>query len=163
MTIQFSSVSTRVTAQSLSHSVMWYSLQPHEMQHDGPSCPSPTPGDYPNSHLLSRWCPTTISSSVSPFSPCPQPFPASGTFLMSKLYISGGQSIGIWASTSILPMNTQDSTPLGWTGWISVQSKGHTRVFFNAAVQKYQSFMLSILYASTIRCIYDYWKNRSLD
>ena len=103
-------------------------------------CPSPTPGVYPNSCPLSPRCHLTISSSVIPFSSCPQAFPASGSFHMSQLFASGGQSIGVSASTSVLPMNTQDWCPLGWTGWISLQSKGLSRVFSNTTVQKHQFF-----------------------
>ena len=99
------------------------SLQPHGLQHARPSCPSPTPGVYPNSFSLSRWWHPTISSSVIPFSSCLQSFPASWSFQMSQLFTSGGQSIGVTASTSILPMNTHDWSLLGWTGWISLQSK----------------------------------------
>ena len=116
------------------------SLQPHESQHARPPCPSPTPGIYPNPCPLSRWCHPTISSSVVPFSSCPQSFPASGSFQMSQLFASGGQSTGVSASTSVLPMNTQDSSPLGWTGWISLKSKGLSRVFSNTTVQKHQFF-----------------------
>ena len=99
-------------------------LQPHESQHTRPPCPSPTPGVYPNSCPLSRWCHPTISSSVIPFSSCPQSFPAAGSFQMSHFFLSGGQSIGVLASASVLPMHIQDWFPLGWTGWISLQSKG---------------------------------------
>ena len=113
------------------------SLQPHEPQHARPPCPSPTPGVYPNSCPLSRWCHPTISSSVVPFS-CRQSFPASGYFQMSQLFASGGQSIGVSASTSVPPMNTQGWCPLGWAGWISLQSKGLSRVFSNTTVQKHQ-------------------------
>ena len=98
------------------------SLQPYEPQHARPPCPSPTPGVHPNPCPLSRWCHPTISSSVVPFSSCPQSFPASGSFPMSQLFASGGQNIGVSASTSVLPMNTQDWSPLGWTGGISLQS-----------------------------------------
>ena len=102
-------------------------------------CPSPTPGIHPNPYPLSQWCHPVISSSVAPFSSCPQSFPASGSFQMSPLFTSGGQSIGVSASTSVLPMNTQDWSPLGWTGWISLQSKGLSSVFSNTTVQKRQS------------------------
>ena len=95
-----------------------------ELQHARPPCPSPTPRIYPDSCPMSRWCHPTISSSVIPFSSCPQSFPASGSFQMSHFFTSGGQSIGVSASTSVLPMNIQDWFPLGWTGWISLQSKG---------------------------------------
>ena len=100
-----------------SHSVVSDSLWPHEPQHTRPPCPSPTPGVHPNPCPSSQWCPPTISSSVVPFSSCPQSFPGSGSFQMSQLSAWGGQSIGVSASTSVLPMNTQDWSPLGWTGW----------------------------------------------
>ena len=105
-----------------SHSVMSDSLQPHEPQHARPPCPSPTARVYPYPCPLSRWCHPTISSSVVPFSSCPQSFPASGSFQMSQLFASGGQSTGVSASTSVLPMNIQDRSPLGWTGWISLET-----------------------------------------
>ena len=111
-----------------SHSVMSDSLRPHEPQHTRPPCPSPSPEVHSNSCPLSRWCHPTISSSVVPFF-CPQYFPASGSFPMSQFFASDGQSIGVSASASVLPMNTQDWSPLGWTGWISLQSKGLSRVF----------------------------------
>ena len=104
-------------------------LQPHGLQHARLPCPSPTPGVYPNSCPLSQWCHPTISPSVIPFSSHLQSFPASGSFQMSQLFTSGSQSIGVSASISVLPMNTQDWSPLGWTGWISLQSKGLSRVF----------------------------------
>ena len=109
-------------------SVMASSLWPHESQHARPPCPSPTPGVHPNPCPLSQWCRPTISSSVVPFSSCPQSFPASGSFPMSQLFTSGVQSIGVSASTSVLPMNTQDWSSLGWTGWTFLQSKGLSRV-----------------------------------
>ena len=112
-------------------------LQPHELQHARPPCPSPTPGVHPNPCPLRRWCHPTISSSIIPFSSCPQSFPASGSFPMSQLFARGGQSIGVSASTSALAMNTQDWSALGWTGWISLQSKGLSRVFSNTTVQKH--------------------------
>ena len=131
-----------------SHSVMSNSLRPHEPQHTRPPCPSPTPGVYSNPCLSSQWCHPTISSSVVPFSFCSQSFPASGSFQMSQLFASGGQSIGVSASTSVLPMNTQDWSPLGWTGWISLQSKGLSRVFSNTTVQKHQFFSTQLSYLS---------------
>ena len=103
-------------------------------------CPLPTPGVHPNPCSSSWWCHPTISSSVVPFSTCPQSFPASGSFPMSQLFALGGQNIGVSASTSALPMNTQDWSPLGWTGWISLQAKGLSRVFSNTTVQKHQFF-----------------------
>ena len=123
-----------------SRSVMSDSLWPHGLQHARPPCPSPIPGVYPNSCPLSQWCHPTISSSVILFSSCPQSFPASGSFQMSQLFASGGQSIGVSASTSVLLMNTQDWSPLGWTGWISLWSKDLSRVFSSTTVQKYQFF-----------------------
>ena len=114
------------------------SLWPHELQHIRPPCPSPTPRVHPNSCPLSQWCQPTISFSVVPFSSCPQSFPASESFPMSQLFTSGGQSTGVSASVSVLPMNTQDWSPLGWTGWISLQSRGLSRVFSNTAVQGIQ-------------------------
>ena len=123
-----------------SHSVVSDSLRPHESQHPRPPCPTPTPGVYPNPCLSSQWCHPAISSSIVPFSSCPQSLPASGSFPMSQLFTSGGQSIGVSASASVLPMNTQDWSPLGWTGWISLQSKGLSRVFSNTTVQKHQFF-----------------------
>ena len=115
-------------------------LRPDEPQHARPPCPSPTPGVHPNPCPLSRWCHPTISSSVVPFSSCLQSFPASGSFQMSQLFTSGGQNIAVSASTSVLPMNTQDWSPLGWTGWISLQSKGLSRVFSSTTLQKHQFF-----------------------
>ena len=113
------------------------SLQPHEPQHARPPCPSPTPRVYSNSCPSSRWCHPTISSSVVPFS-WPQSFPASGSLPVSQLFTWGGQSTGVSASASVLPMNTQGWSPLGWTGWVSLQSKGLSRVFSNTTVQKHQ-------------------------
>ena len=127
---QFSSV-------QFSRSFMSDSLRPHESQHSRPPCPSPAPGVYPNSCPSSRWCHPAISSSVVPFSSCPQSLPTSGSFPMSQLFAWGGQSIGVSASASVLPMDTQDWSPLGWTGWISLQSKGLSRVFSNTTVQKH--------------------------
>ena len=130
------------TVQSVqfSCSVVSDSLWPHELQHTRPPCPSSTPGVHLNSCPLSRWCHPAISSSVIPFSSCPQSLPAPGSFQMSQLFTSGGQSITVSASTSVLPMNTQDLSPLGWTGWISLQSKGLSRLFSNTTVQKHQFF-----------------------
>ena len=133
-----------------SRSVMFNSLWSHESQHARPPWTTPTPWAYPNSCPLSRWCLPTISSSVVPFSSCPQSFPASGSFQMSQFFTSGGRSIGVSASTSDLPMNTQDWSPLGWTGWISLQSKGLSRVFSNTTVQKHQFFSAQLsLYSNS--------------
>ena len=119
------------------------SLIPHGLQHARPPCPSPTPGVYPDSCPLSPWCHPTISSSVIPFS-CPQSFLASGSFPVSQLFAWGGQSIEVSASASVPPMNTQDWSPLGWTSWISLQSKGLSRVFSNTTVQKHQFFCVQL-------------------
>ena len=116
----------------------------HESQYARPPCPSPSPGVHSNSHPLSQWCHPAISSSVVSFSSCPKSLPASGSFQMSQLFTSGGQSIGVSASKSVLPMNTQDWSPLGWTGWISLQSKGLSRVFSNTTVQKHQFFCIQL-------------------
>ena len=124
----------------LSCSVVSNSLRPHESQHDRPPCPSPTPWVNTNSCLLSWWCHPAISSSIVLFSSCPQSLPASESFPMSQLFAWCGQSIGVSASASVPPMNTQDWPPLGWTGWISLQSKGLSRVFSNTTVQKHQFF-----------------------
>ena len=123
-----------------SRSVMFDSLQPHGLQHARPPCSSPTPRVYSNSCPSSRCCHPTISSSVVPFSSCLQSFPTSGSFPMSQFFASGGQSIGASASASasVLPINIRDWSPLGWTGWISLQSKGLSRVFSNTTVQKHQ-------------------------
>ena len=142
-------------------SVVSDSLRHCGPQHAGPPCLSPTPGVYSDSCLLSRRCHPTISSSVIPFSSCTQSFPATGSFQMSQLSISGGQSTGVSASTSVLPMNIQAWSPLGWTGWISLQSKGLSRVFSNT-VQKHQFFGAQLSLQS-LTSIHDYWKNHSLD
>ena len=123
-----------------SHSVVSDFLWPHGFQHASPLCPSPTPGAYTNSCPLSRWCHPTISSSVIPFCSCLKSFPASGSFPMSQLFTSGGQSFGVSASTKVLPMNTQDCFLSGWTGWISLQYKVLSKVFSNTTVQKHQFF-----------------------
>ena len=117
-----------MSVNQFSRSVMSDSLGPHESQHARPPCPSPTPGVYLNSCPLRRWCHPAISSSVIPFSSCPQSLPASESFPMSQLFAWGGQNIGVSASASVLPMNTQDWSPLGWTGWISLQSEGLSRL-----------------------------------
>ena len=138
--IQFSSVTQ-----------LWLTLcHPHEPQHARPPCPSPTPGVYPNSCPLSQWCHPTISSSVVLFSFCLQSFPKSGSFPMSQLFALGSQNIGVSALASVLPMNTQDWSPLGWTCWISLQSKGLSRVFSNTTVQKHQIFSAQLgLYSNS--------------
>ena len=131
---------TSLSSVQFSHSVVSDSLWPHESQHARPPCPSPTPGVHSDSRPSSQWCHPAISSSVISFSSCPQSLQASESFSMSQLFAWGGQSIGISASASVLPMNTQDWSPLGWTGWISLQSKGLSRVFSNTTVQKHPFF-----------------------
>ena len=136
---------------------------PHGLQHTRPPCPSPTPGACSNPCLSNWWCHPTISSSVVPFSSSLQSFPASGSFPMSQFLAWGSQSIGVTASASVLPMNTQDWSPLEWTGWISLQSKGLSRVFSNTTVQNISSSALGFLYSPTRTSIHDHRKNHSLD
>ena len=130
--------SLHIISVQFSFSVVSDSLRPHESQHARPPCPTPTPGVHSNSCPSSWWCHPATSSSVVPFSSCPQSLPESGSFPMSQLFTWGGQSIGV--SASVPPMNTQDWSPLEWTGWISLQSKGLSRVFSNTTVQKHQFF-----------------------
>ena len=130
----------QLSSVQFSRSVVSHSLRPHGLQHARPPCPSPTPRVHPNPCPSSQWCHPSISFSVIPFSSCPQSLLASESFPMSQLFAWGGQSIGVSVSTSVLPMTTQDWSPLGWTGWISLQSKGLSRVFSNTTVQKLQFF-----------------------
>ena len=152
-----------------SHSVMSDFLRPHGLQHTRLPCPSPTPGACPDSYPLGWWCHPTISSSVVPFFFLFQSFPASGSFPVSQLFTSGGQSIGASVSTSALTMNIQEWFPLGWTGLISLQSKELWRLFSNTTIQKHQfygtqlSLWSNFLYDPTLTSIHDYWKNYSLD
>ena len=132
------SSSVQFSSFQFSRTVVSDSLQPHELQHARLPCPSPTPGACSNSCPLGWWCHPTILSSVFPFSSCLQSFPASGSFQMSHFFASGGQSIGVSASASVLPMNSRNWFPLGLTGWICFQSKGLSRVFSNTTVQKHQ-------------------------
>ena len=150
---EFQSVESCYSVQ-FSHSVMFDSLWPHGLQNARLPCPSPIPRACSNSCPSSQWSLPTNSSSVSPFSSCLQSFPASESFQMSLFSTSGGQSIGISASASVLPMNTQDWSPLGWTGWISLQSEGLSRVCSNTTVQKHQFSTLSFLYSPTLISIY---------
>ena len=133
-----------------SHSVVSDSLPPHELQHSRPPCLSPTPRVYSNPCPLSWWCHPTISSSVFCFSSCPQSFPASGSFQMSQLFTSGGQSIGVSASASVLPMNTQDWFPLGWTGWISLKFRDSQESSPTPQFKSVNSSALSFLYSPTL-------------
>ena len=130
------------------------SLRPHGLQHARSPCPSPTPGVYSNSSPLSGWCHPIISSSVIPFSSHPQSFPASGSPQMSHLFASHGQRIGVSASASFFPMNTQDWFPFGWAGWISLQSKGLAGVFSNTTVQKHQFFSTQLSSQSNSHNLY---------
>ena len=139
------------------------SLRPHESQHARPPCPSPTPGVHPNSRPSSRWCHPAISSSVVPFSSCPQSLPAPGSFPMSQLFAWGGQSIGVSALASVLPKNTQDWSPSEWTGWISLQSKDSQESSPTPQFKSINSSALSFLHSPTLTSIHDYWKNHSLD
>ena len=154
---------------------MYDSVWSHGPQHARLPCPSPSPGVCSNSYPLSQWCHPIISSSVVPFSSCFQSFPASGSFPMSQLFASSGQSIRVSVSASVLPMNIQDWFPLGLTGWISLQSKGLSRVFSNTTVQKHHFFgaqpffffffflVLSLFYGPNLTSVHDYWKNHSFD
>ena len=144
-------------------SVMSNSLQPYESQHTRPPCPSPTPGVHPNSCASSWWCHPAILSSVILFPSCPQSLPASESFPMSQLFAWGGLSTGVSALESFLPKNTQGWYPSEWTGWISLQSKGLSRVFSNTTVQKSNSSVLSLLHSPTLTSIHDHRKNHSLD
>ena len=147
------------------HSVMPDSLRPHGLQHTRPPCPSPTFGTCSKSCSSSQWCHSTISSSVSVFPSfsCLQSFPASGSFLRSQFFASGGQSIEVSASASVLPMNIQDWFLLGLTSLISLQSKGLLRVFSNTTVQKHQFFVLTFVYSPTLTYTHDYRINHSID
>ena len=146
-----------------SYSFVSESLWPHGLQHSRLPSPSPTSGAYSNSCPSSRWCHPTISSSVIPFSSHLQSFPASGSFPLSHFFTSDGQSIGVSASTSVFPMNTQDWSPLGWTGWISLQSKGLSRVFSNTTVQKHQFFGTQLYLWSNSHIHTWHWKNHNFD
>ena len=146
-----------------SRSVVSYSLRPHELQHARPPCPSPTPGVYSNSCPSSQWCHPAISSSVVPSSFCPQSLQTSGSFPMSQLFTWGGQSTGVSASASVLLMNTQDWSPLGWTGWISLQSKRISMISPTPQFKSINSSVLSFLHRPTLTSIHDHWKNHSLD
>jgi len=136
---------------------------PHGLQHTRPPCPSPTPGVYSNVCPLNWWCHPTMSSSVVPFSSCLQSLPASGSFPMSQFFSSGGQSTGVSALASILPMNIQDWSPLGWTGWISCCSKDSQGSSPTPQLKSINSSALSFLYSPILTSIHDYWKNQSLD
>ena len=146
-----------------SPSVMCDTLWRHGLQHARLPCPSPTPRAYWNSCPLSQWCHPTISSSVIPFFSCLQSFPASGSFQMSPLFASGGQSIGVSASTSVLPINTQDWYPLGWAGWSPCSPRDSQESSPTPQFKSINSSLLSFLYGPTLTSIHDHWKNHSLD
>ena len=149
------------SVQSLSHVQLLWSNEP---QHDRPPCPSPNPGVHTNSYPLSRWCHPTISSSFIPFSSCLWSFPASGSLQMSQLFASGCESIGFSASASVLPMNTQDWSPLGWTDWISLQYKGLLSIHSpTLQFKSFNSSALSFLYSPTLTSINDHWKKHTFD
>ena len=156
-------MSSSVSSVQISCSVVSNSLRPHGLQYARLSCPSPTLGDYSNLCPLSRWCHPTISSFVVPFSSCSQSFPASGSFQMSQLFQSGGQSIGVSASASALPMNIQDWFPLGWTGWISFSPRDSQESSPTPQFKSINHWALSFLYSPTLTSIHDHWKNHSLD
>ena len=151
------------SAVQFSRSVMSDSLWPHESQHARPPCPSPTSGVYPNSCASSRWCHPAISSSVIPFSSCPQSLPASESFPMSPLFASGGQSIGVSASASVLPKNTQNWSPLGWTGGPPCSPRDSQESFPTPQFKSINSSVLSFLHSPTLTSIHDHRKNHSLD
>ena len=138
-------------------------LRPHELQHARPPCPSPTPRVYSNSCPLSQRCHPAFSSSAVPFSSCPQSLPASRSFPVSQLFLSGGQSIGVSASASVLPMNTQDWSPLGWTGWISCSPRDSQESSPTPQFKSINFLALSFLHSPTLTSINDHWKNHSLD
>ena len=152
-----------ISSVQFSHSVVSDSLRPHESQHIGPPYSSPTSGVYSNSCPLSRWCHPAISSFVGLFSFCPQSLPASESFPMSQHFIWGGQNIGVSALASVLPMNTVDWSPLVWTGWSSLQSKGLSRVFCNTTVQKHQFFSTQLSSQSNSHIHTWLLENHSLD
>ena len=151
---------SRFSSVQFSRSVVSGSLRPPDLQHARPPCPSPTPWVHPNPCPLCWWCYPAISFSVVPFSSCLQSFPASGSLPMSQFFTSGGQSIGTLASASGLPMNIQDWSPLGWTGWISLRSKVKlSRVFSTLWFKSINSSELSFLYSPTLTSIHDHWEN----
>ena len=151
-----------ISSVQFSCSVMSKSLRPHGLQHARVPCPSPTPRACPNSCPFSQWCHPTISSSVVPFSRL-QSFPASGSFPMSQFFASAGQTIEFQPQHQSFPMKIQDWFPLGWSGWISLQSKGLSRVFSNTTVQKHQFFGTQFLYGPALTSLHDYWKKHSFD
>ena len=161
--VLFFKKSHRIRSDQISRSVVSDSFRPHESQHARPPCPSPTPGVHSGSRPSSQSCHPAISSSVVPFSSFPQSLPASESFPMSQLIAWDGQSTGASALASFLPKKSQGWSPSEWTGWVSLQSKGLSRVFSNTTVQKHQFFGASFLHSPTLTPIHDHWKNHSLD
>ena len=149
-----------IRSDQISCSVVSDSLGSHELQHARPPCPSPSSGVHSNSRPSSLWCPPAISSSVVPFSSCPQSLPASESFLMSQLFLWGGQSTGVSALASLLPKNTQGWSPLEWTGWISLQPLSLQGTL--KSLLQHHSSVLSFLHSPTLISIHDYWENHSL-
>ena len=156
LTMHFSSV-------QFSHSVVSDSLQPHESQHARPPCPTPTPGVHSDSHPSSQWCHPAISSSVIPFSSCPQSLPASESFPMSQHFALGGQSTGVSALASFLPKKSQGWSPSEWTGWISLQPRDSQESSPTPQFKSINSLALSLLHSPTLTSIHDHRKNHSLD
>jgi len=152
-----------VSSVQFSHSVVSTSLRPHESQHTRPPCSSPTPGVHPNSRQSSRWCHPAISSSTIPFSSCSQSLPASESFPVSQLFAWGGQSTGVSTSASVLPMNTQDWSALGWTGWSPCSPRDFQESSPTPQFKSINSLALSFLHSPTLTSIHDHWKNHSLD
>ena len=152
-----------ISSVQFSRSVVSNSLQLHESQHARPPCPSPSPGVHSDSRPSSRWCHPAISSSVIPFSSCPQSLPASESFPISQLFAWGGQSTGVSASASFLPKNTQGWSPLEWIGWISLQSKDSQESSPTPQFKRINSSALSLLHSPTLTSIHDHWKNHRLD
>ena len=146
-----------------SRSVVSDSLRPYELQHTRPPCPSPTPRVHSDSRPLSQWCHPAISSSVIPFSSCPQSLPASESFLMSQLFAWGDQSTGVSALASLLPKKSQDWSPSEWTGWISLQSRGSQESSPTPQFKSINPSALSLLHSPTLTSIHDHRKNHSLD
>ena len=152
-----------ISSVQFSWSIVSDYLWPHGLQHARPPCPSPTPGVYSKSCPLSQWCHPTISSSVIPFFSCLQSFPGSETFQKSQFFASGGQSIGVSTSTSVFPMNTQDWSPLGWTGWISLSPRDSQESSPTPQFKSINSSVLSFLHSPILTSIHDYWKNHNFD
>ena len=163
VSLNFSPSDPHSTSVQFSHSVVSNSLWPRGLQHARLPCRSLSPGACSNSYPLSQWCHPTISSSVVPLSSCLQSFPASGSFQMSQLFASGGQSIGVSALASVLPMNIQDWFPLGWTGWSPCSPRDSHKSSPTPQFKSINSSALSFLYSPTFTSLHDYWKNHSFD